>query len=137
MQRLLQEREELRVVDDQIGAPTSVIALATAFATILQQAEGNTWCDWMDAYTGVYHMTCGGQTSWFGFASAIASNLQVQGKKIARLMPIKTEEYPTPASRPHWSVLDNSKLQQTFGVSLPGWHDALEVVLERMSVEEK
>ena len=125
MQRLLQERDELRVVDDQLGAPTSVIALAAATVQIMEQAPGNRWSDWMRTCSGVYHMTCRGQTSWFGFAVAIAEKLKSRGIETANLIPITSAEYPTPASRPHWSVLDNRKLQQTFGVQMPDWEAAL------------
>lgn len=125
MLRLLTEREELRVVDDQLGAPTSVLALAQATQSILRQAQEQKWPEWMGQYRGIYHMTCSGQTSWFGFASAIAQHLQSQGRKVAHLVPIPSEEYPTPARRPYWSVLDNTKLLETFGVSLAGWREAL------------
>ncbi len=118
--RLLREREELRVVDDQIGAPTwsRLIAEATA------QVAGCVLRGDLDpaAVQGIYHMTCAGSTSWYGFARAIYQRSGLN----CRLMPIPGSEYPTPAKRPAYSVLDNTKLQQSLGLYLPEWSKALD-----------
>ncbi len=119
MLRLAGERDELRVVDDQIGSPTYAGALADAAARLIRRYQadmpGPEW-------SGVYHMSCGGQTSWYGFACAI---MDVAGLGDTRIVPIATSEFPTPARRPAYSVLDNGKLERTFGFRLPPWRDAL------------
>ena len=120
MQRLLQEREELRVVADQIGAPTWAGSIAQASAELIHH-----WREGRAGSWGTYHLTGQGETSWFGFAEAIAAQLRQQGKACARLVPIPTSAYPTPARRPLNSRLDCSRLQREWQVRLPHWHDAL------------
>ena len=123
MQRLLQEREQLNVVDDQVGAPTWAGDIATATAALIQR-----WQQGRQAW-GTYHFTAGGETSWFGFASAIAETLKTQGKPCARLEPIPSSAYPTPAQRPLNSRLDGSKLRRDWDVALAGWRQGLEACL--------
>ncbi|MBB2496867.1 dTDP-4-dehydrorhamnose reductase [Aquipseudomonas ullengensis] len=120
MQRLLQEREELRVVGDQVGAPTWAGSIAQATAELVQHWQNGQAGAW-----GTYHLTGLGETSWFGFASAIAEQLRLQGKPCARLEPIPSSAYPTPAQRPLNSRLDCSRLQREWNIRLPNWHDAL------------
>ncbi|WP_070884652.1 dTDP-4-dehydrorhamnose reductase [Pseudomonas argentinensis] len=120
MQRLLQEREQLSVVADQIGAPTWAGSIAAATGQLIerwQRAQGEAW--------GIYHFSARGETSWFGFAEAIAAQLLAQGKSVAALKPIATTDYPTPARRPLNSRLDCSRLERDWGVRLPDWHDGL------------
>ncbi|WP_405119316.1 dTDP-4-dehydrorhamnose reductase [Pseudomonas leptonychotis] len=120
MQRLLQERESLSVVADQIGAPTWAGTVAQTTAQLIEQwrtGHGGPW--------GVYHLTAQGETSWFGFASAIAAHLHSQGKPVATLHSIPSSAYPTPAQRPLNSRLDCSCLQQDWQVQLPTWRQAL------------
>lgn len=120
MQRLLQEKPELRIVADQIGAPTwaGTIALSTrALIERWQAGQAGAW--------GIYHLTAQGETSWFGFAQAIAEQLKAQGLPCARLLPIASSEYPTPARRPLNSRLDCSRLQREWQVSQPHWQQAL------------
>lgn len=128
MQRLLRERDSLAVVDDQFGAPTwsRLIAEATALAIAR-------WLDRPDqtATSGVYHLNCGGRTSWHGFTAAIRAHLASTDGKLARLTAIPTSGYPTPAARPANSQLDCSKLAATFGVRLPDWESALALCLEQ------
>lgn len=123
MQRLLQEREQLNVVDDQVGAPTWAGDIATATAALIQR-----WQQGHQAW-GTYHFTAGGETSWFGFASAIAETLKAEGKPCARLEPIPSSAYPTPAQRPLNSRLDGSKLRRDWDVALPDWRQGLEACL--------
>jgi len=115
MQRLGQEREELKVVDDQIGAPTwsRLIAEATALALRAEAADG------------IYHLSCAGSTSWHGFAVAILADQGWHG----RLLPIPSRDYPLPARRPANSRLDNRKLQRLLHLALPDWQAALALCL--------
>jgi len=124
MERLARERDELRVVADQHGTPNWCRALARATAGML--AEG---IPHAREHEGLYHLTCTGATTWFGFACRIVSGLQQplarDAKKLPHVVPINTAEYPTPAARPANSVLDGSKFARTFGVALPDWQHAL------------
>ena len=124
MQRLLQERESLSVVDDQIGAPTWAGTIAQTTAQLIEQWRSRNAGPW-----GVYHLTAQGETSWFGFARAIAAHLRRQGKSVAMLQHIPSSAYPTPAQRPLNSRLDCNRLQQDWQVQLPTWQAALEQCL--------
>lgn len=126
IQRLLQERESLSVVNDQIGAPTWAGTIAQATAQLIVQWRSGQAGPW-----GVYHLTAQGETSWFGFASAIAAHLRGQGITVATLQTIPSSAYPTPAQRPLNSRLDCSRLQQDWNVQLPDWQAALEQCLAR------
>ncbi|HWD29978.1 MAG TPA: dTDP-4-dehydrorhamnose reductase [Pseudomonas sp.] len=120
MQRLLQEKPELNIVADQIGAPTwaGTIALSTrALIDRWQAGQAGAW--------GTYHLTAQGETSWFGLAQAIAEQLKAQGLPCARLIPIPSSDYPTPARRPLNSRLDCSRLLREWQVSQPHWQQAL------------
>ena len=123
MLRLGAERSELRVVDDQVGAPTSASAIAEATARLVDSAP--------DA-SGIYHMTAAGSTSWYGFACAILS--AAMGPTAPRMQPIPGSEYPTPARRPANSVLANDKFARIFGFRLPSWQQQLDEVLAEMRV---
>jgi dTDP-4-dehydrorhamnose reductase len=114
MLRLARERPELRVVDDQVGAPTSSPAIARATAQLIEKGA-----------RGLYHMTAAGSTSWCGFARAILRHAGVA----TPVAPIRTEDYPTPARRPRNSRLDCSKLRAEHGVSLAPWEEALAEVM--------
>ena len=120
MQRLLQEKPELRVVADQIGAPTWAGTIADSTRQLIQRWQAGDAGAW-----GVYHLTAQGETSWFGFAQAIGEQLKAQGKPCANLLPIPSSDYPTPARRPLNSRLDCSRLQREWNVSQPDWHQAL------------
>ena len=120
MQRLLQEREKLSIVADQIGAPTWAGTIAASTGALIER-----WRDGAPGAWGVYHLTASGETSWFGFAEAIGQQLINTRKPCAALEPIASSAYPTPAARPLNSRLDCSLLQRQWGVSQPDWHDAL------------
>jgi len=124
MLRLGAERPELRVVDDQLGAPTSAAAIASATVRLVEQSG---------APAGIYHMTAAGSTSWCGFACAIfqAGVLSSQ----PRVQPIASSDYPTPARRPANSVLSNDKFAHAFGFRLLTWQQQLNEVLAGMQVE--
>lgn len=130
MQRLARERDKLSVVADQFGAPTWSRSIADATAQILAiwLSPGATREDHV-RLSGVYHLTCGGRTSWHGFAQEILQNMQAKGENIPELKAITTAEYPTAAKRPSNSVLSNEKLQQTFGIRMPDWKQALALCL--------
>jgi dTDP-4-dehydrorhamnose reductase len=117
MLRLAGERDELGVVADQYGSPTLAFDLAQVSVTIIENTPTGTLSD----VAGIYHATGSGMTSWHGFAREIFS---LAGKQI-KLKAITSEEYPTPAPRPHYSVLSNEKLQRVFGVALPAWQESL------------
>jgi dTDP-4-dehydrorhamnose reductase len=124
MLRLFGERDELRIVDDQVGAPTWSRMLAEVTAQILYRTLRGELD--IERVKGVYHATNGGETSWFKFARTI---LGLSGRRCT-LLPIPTSEYPAPARRPGYSVLDNAKLRETFGLGLPDWEVSLRQCLE-------
>ncbi|MBS0214252.1 MAG: dTDP-4-dehydrorhamnose reductase [Proteobacteria bacterium] len=118
MLRVGGERDELRVVSDQVGSPTPAWLIADMTAEILRQgiAEG-----------GTHHLVSAGQTSWHGFAEAIFEEGVAVGKLQRQpvVHAIPTSEYPTPARRPAWSVLDTASLRRAYGLELPDWRVAL------------
>ena len=130
MLRLAKERKELKVVDDQVGAPTSarLIAEATAVAIAASFANGVLDLDHFRQTGGLYHLTAAGRTTWYGFAQAILRKRD----GMAKVLPIPTSGYPTPARRPLNSLLDNGKLQKQFGFSLPDWKVGLQLCMEEL-----
>jgi dTDP-4-dehydrorhamnose reductase len=132
MLRLGRERDQLRVVNDQIGAPTTAAALARATWAVIDGLDSVSHSE----ASGIYHMTCSGETSWCGFAHEIFRQARdPQGRKWPEVVGIPDTEYPTPAKRPKNSVLCNSKLKTRFGVALPRWEDALGETLEEMGAD--
>jgi len=128
MQRLAREREKLRVVGDQLGCPTwsRMIAEATTLALkpVLAGADHS-------AYNGEYHLAASGQANWHEFASRIIELMPETERRCRAVERITTSEYPTPAKRPAYSVLDCDKLQKTFGLRLPHWEASLRQVLDK------
>lgn len=126
MLRVGAERDALRVVADQIGTPTPAALIADVTAQALQHPG---------ALSGTWHLTASGQTSWHGFAEAIFAEALATGvlAKVPTVEAIPSSEYPTPAKRPSWSVLDNRKLQQDFGIVLPAWQDGLKRVMAEIA----
>ena len=126
MLRLASERDELRVVADQIGAPTSAAWIADATANVLRHgvAESGTW-----------HLVASGQTSWQGFASAIVEDAHALGllQRVPQVSPITTADFPTPARRPGYSVLDTTRLRADFGIVPPDWRDSMRVTLRQLA----
>lgn len=127
MLKLGSERPELRVVSDQVGAPTWSKTIATATAHIVAQALAADDADWWAQRSGVYHFTSAGATSWHGFAEAIFA--QAMGERAPRVLPIPASDYPVPAKRPSNSRLSHDKLTEAFGLRLPDWADALTLCL--------
>lgn len=132
MLRLGREREEVGVVNDQIGAPTwsRLIAEASAQLAGTWLIGGDGGQARMEAAWGIYHLCAGGQTSWHGFTAAIFAHLRRVEGRAARLKAITTADYPTPAKRPASSRLDCGKLRDAFGLELPDWQAGLELCLE-------
>ena len=130
MLRLARERDRLSIVDDQIGGPTTSIELARVTHAIVTGILADRFGSY-ENWTGLYHMTCGGSVSWFGFAQAIfARAAELLAVKPPTLAAIATKDYPTPAARPRNSVLSNAKLHDRFDVELAPWELALEETLE-------
>lgn len=127
MQRLAREREKLRVVADQIGCPTWSRMIAETTAHALRQLR--TPAD-ARAVSGTYHLAASGHTSWHGFASAIIDLMPPDTRKCREVEAITSDQYPTPTKRPAYSVLSTAKLESTFALRLPDWHDSLRQVTE-------
>jgi dTDP-4-dehydrorhamnose reductase len=129
MLKLAREREELRVVDDQVGTPTWSRMIAESTAQILSQNRKDL-IDFFHSNSGIYHLTATGQTSWHNFAKAIfAYDPNRSEHKLKKLVAIPSQQYPTPAKRPAYSLLDTQKVSRTFGIVLPCWQRTLELVL--------
>jgi dTDP-4-dehydrorhamnose reductase len=140
MLRLAATRDELRIVDDQRGAPTSSLQLARVVLelfTLGDAARAVTTADIerVSARRGLYHATAAGETTWFGFAGAIfeaRSRRAGSNFKPPRLVAIPTRDYPTPARRPAYSVLSSARLEETFGVRIGDWRTGLEETLSAL-----
>ncbi|QNU14393.1 dTDP-4-dehydrorhamnose reductase [Thermomonas sp. XSG] len=126
MLRLASERDELRVVADQIGAPTPAAWIADASARIVAHGV---------PASGTWHLVAAGETSWHGFAEAIIDEALAAGllARRPRVLPITTADYPTPARRPAYSVLDTTRLRRDFGIAAPEWRDGLHAVIEGLA----
>jgi dTDP-4-dehydrorhamnose reductase len=139
--RLVTEREELKIVDDQVGAPTCAFDLAQATTAILTGIIAKSKSEFIPSdVSGIYHMTAAGQTTWYEFAKAILEETRRAPRNlpwltsatksrplIARcVLPISTDEFRSPTHRPAYSVLSNARLMQVFGVTLPDWRTQLQ-----------
>jgi dTDP-4-dehydrorhamnose reductase len=139
--KLAAERPELRVVDDQTGAPTWSRDLAGATRKIIEQLATKSTSakisivEALGDRSGIYHMTAAGSVSWHGFAMAIVEEMKKRGLSkgnLAEVIPIPSSQYPTPAARPHNSRLCNQKLSRVFDVSLPPWRESLTAVMDEL-----
>lgn len=129
MLRLAREREEIKVVDDQIGSPTWSRMVAQSTAQILAQGVNNI-TDFLENNGGLYHLTASGQTSWYGFAKTIFElDPDRSQHKLKNLGAIASSQYPTPAERPVYSSLNTEKIVKKFGLYLPNWHETLELTM--------
>jgi dTDP-4-dehydrorhamnose reductase len=139
--RLAIEREELKIVDDQVGAPTCAFDLAQATTGILTGITAKTESEFISSdFSETYHMTAAGQTTWYEFAKAILEEASrahqdlpwltsaTNGRPLIarRVLPISTEEFRSPTRRPAYSVLSNARLLQQFGATLPDWRIQLQ-----------
>ncbi len=124
MMRLMKDRKEIGVVYDQVGAPTYATDLGAAILEIIQQAsrDHDVWVP------GIYHYSNRGKISWFDFASAIKTRIGSE----CRVNAITTPEFPTPARRPAFSLLDTSKIRETYKLDIPQWEHSLDLCISRM-----
>ncbi|HUH56711.1 MAG TPA: dTDP-4-dehydrorhamnose reductase [Rhodanobacter sp.] len=134
MLRLGAERDELRVVADQHGAPTDTGLIADVTLAVLdrwQQADS----EQRRQLNGIHHLVASGATTWHGFATAIFNEAVAEGllERAPRVLPIASDEFPTPAKRPAWSLLDNTLLCTRFSVELPDWRQGLSNVIGEMA----
>lgn len=138
MLRLGGERDELRVVADQHGAPTSTDMIVRATVAALE-AWRRADATQRVTLQGTHHLVASSHTSWHGFAGAIFEAAHACGliTRIPRIVPITTAEFPTPARRPAWSVLDNTEFQQRFGYALPHWQAGLHDVIDTLSTQAR
>jgi dTDP-4-dehydrorhamnose reductase len=129
MLRLAGERDELRVVADQVGAPTPARWITESTAAALASWSG------VGDDGGVFNLVAGGRCSWFDFASAIVAGAAARGLivRAPRMVPIATADFPTRARRPAWSVLDGSRLENAFGLQLADWRAGLDQVLDELA----
>ncbi len=126
IRKLAIEKEELNVVNDQIGSPTWCRSIANLTNTILFN-QNRSIHDLFEKYIGTYHATSDGSCSWYDFACVILENLKKDGHdQVANVKPVSSADYSSKVKRPAYSVLDNSKLFKTFNIKLPNWKDALE-----------
>jgi dTDP-4-dehydrorhamnose reductase len=123
MLRLMKEREQISVVDDQVGCPTYAADLAAVIMKIIDQSLGD------KIKAGIYNFSNQGVISWHQFATAIK---ELSGSPCI-VNPIPSSQYPTPVKRPQYSVMDISKIQQTFSVEIPGWKESLKRCLELLN----
>lgn len=124
MLRVGKERGELKVVFDQVGSPTYAADLASAILLILSKTKNNS----EDFVPGIYHFSDEGVASWYDFALAIFELSDLKCK----VNPVLSSEYPTPTKRPHYSVLNKSKIKNKFGIEIPYWRDSLEICINRL-----
>lgn len=129
--RLAAQRDQLHIVADQHGAPTSSMSIAIALAQLIAEWDGKR--------SGIYHLTNTGSTTWYAFAREIVRQyiaMQLQpALKVTEIKAITTADYPTPASRPANSCLDNRQLAQDFGISLPSWQEGLQAEMKLLSLQ--
>ena len=129
IQELAKNRSTLSVINDQVGAPTWCRHIAEATSNILFMGKSNLW-NFIDKHSGIYNVSGSGETTWYGFAKAIISRMKAEEVQTSEIKKIDTKDYPTAADRPHYSVLDNSRLENVFGLKLPDWQDSLDLVME-------
>jgi dTDP-4-dehydrorhamnose reductase len=120
MIRLGRERQELGVIFDQIGTPTYARDLAVAIFAAIEKG----------VTPGIYHFSNEGVISWYDFTKAIH---RLAGITTCKVRPLHTSEYPTPAKRPHYSVLDKTKIKQTLGIEVPYWEDSLAECIQKLN----
>jgi dTDP-4-dehydrorhamnose reductase len=133
MLRIAADRDSLNVVEDQTGTPSAAALIAKTTATILRTME---LAPAADKRWGTYHLTASGETSWFAYAKYVIEQARAKGLKLKAsgdsILPIKTAEYPLPAIRPTNSVLNTTKISETFGLTMPCWKTGVDQVISHM-----
>jgi dTDP-4-dehydrorhamnose reductase len=133
MLRLMPERDQLNIVDDQVGGPTWARNIADATAHMVRQAQKERIGSFS---SGIFHLSASGATSWHGLATAVeeaAAGCGILSQiGLAKLCPVPTAGYPLPAVRPKNSCLDGEKVRKRFGLSMPKWEQALKRCLEEI-----
>ncbi|HZH71102.1 MAG TPA: dTDP-4-dehydrorhamnose reductase [Mariniphaga sp.] len=124
MLRLGSEKDSLKVVFDQIGTPTYAYDLAQAILEVIANSNNNP----SNSLSGIYHYSNDGVASWYDFAVTI---FEITGLH-CKVLPVLTSEFPTPAKRPHYSVLNKSKIKTTFNIEIPYWKDSLKLCIEKI-----
>ena len=134
--RLAAERDELRIVADQIGAPTSAVLIGATLTELVRKSGGD-FSGLVAASGGTLHLAASGEASWHDFATAIVAGFKARGRPVraARILPIKTSEYPTKATRPLNSRLDLTRTTALLGHPTPPWQAALETELDHIARE--
>jgi dTDP-4-dehydrorhamnose reductase len=134
--RLARERAELKIVADQIGAPTSARVIANVVAGLLASNLDGLHERFARA-DGIVNIAASGETTWHGFATHIVDGLKTRGVPLSvqSILPLRTDEYPTKAKRPHNSRFDLTRLREVFAITTPSWSEALEVELEDLAKE--
>jgi len=130
MLRLARERDAIRVVNDQFGAPTPSHLIAAWTLRIADRFRADA------RLAGVYHASCAGSTSWYDFARAIFEHARTSGHPLPSVQPIDTKDYPTPAARPRWSTLDCSATTRVFDIAFPEWHTCVGAVIENWNAAQ-
>lgn len=125
MIRLMNEKDQVSVINDQLGSPTYAADLAEVILEIVADSQLKTE-RWVP---GIYNFSNEATITWYEFALAIKENIN----SVCEIKPITTSEYPTPAKRPAYSVLDKTKIQNTFGIQLKDWKESLAVCIAKMS----
>jgi dTDP-4-dehydrorhamnose reductase len=134
IRRLASEREELKIVDDQVGSPTSAAQLARATEELIRQYASHKTSTFP---CGLYHATAADSVSWYGFARAIVDALQAhESLKVKNILPIASSDFPTPTRRPLNSVLSNGKFERTFGFRLANWKTGLAEIVKEITTRE-
>ena len=123
MIKLGKEKEQLGVIFDQVGTPTYAADLAAAIMTAIDKG----------IVPGIYHFSNEGVISWYDFTKAIH---RLAGITSCHVRPLHTAEYPTPAHRPHYSVLDKTKIKQTYGIEVPYWEDSLAKCVRKLTSQQ-
>lgn len=131
MLQLGRDRDEISVVDDQYGSPTSAEMVASATARIVTKIMKSQSVDW-----GTYHFCAAGEATWYDFACAIFELAQPMLGKRVNVASIQTSDYPTPASRPAYSVMNCDKIRDRFGIAQPAWKDGLAKVMNDVMKKE-
>jgi dTDP-4-dehydrorhamnose reductase len=135
--RLARERKELRVVDDQIGAPTSARLIAGTLARMIGSNDARLASQLAAAQGGIVNVAASGETSWYGFAVAIVAGLKARGVALTveSIVPIATADYPTQAKRPINSRLDLTQLNKIFGIETARWEDSLAMEIDHLVLQ--